>query len=629
MPKPVHTGTIDRASVEGKRPSGIRSNSAEPPRTTIGGNRLSRETSSSKIPMNRRSRSQQGDNDRRYGQVPMTPLRSSNYRPTITPVRTPSEDRSGRNWQASLDRAIASVTAKDNRPISNAAWQRANMAHVQEFLAMRYPENSNTKMLIRPLTIARFVDITSSLLQALMDDFKLNNDNYITRLPHTVKRLLYPGTVSKSWLRTVNTLHAFPQALALIAYLVDLLSRIETPIDNVKLYVNKDEHSCLRIQYLRNCWIRFQVPGYQVEDINEEYLQELKLLLGNDEKNFAELQQNVNEMELSLEDEAELAAQADEARRVECRSGLLAGLRTERATRVATRGVVDESRGKFRALVESQKTLETEIERANATDVQLKRELEEQPMSVIERMKLLEEIDYANRVVDSKQVLAQQISKMVLAKETGLASWQKKTLDNCVEYNHGLIHLSTAYPEMAHLAVEEKELMGEDCSRHVAKALEAMKEKRSALLQAVNARERERMTDNKRRANILGEVHTELHEVRANLEREQALVENESAREVSEVNAFSSEQRNDNAKIEEFRPKAEEYVKAKNELAFWEKQNNTWVEKLSAFQSYIAAQKEDGRRKLEEAKEARATLAINAIAQWNAKLDLVQSINSQ
>lgn len=43
-----------------------------------------------------------------------------------------------------------------------------------------------------------------------------------------------------------------------------------------------------------------------------------------------------------------------------------------------------------------------------------------------------------------------------MSKETELALWQKKTLDSCVEYKQGLIHLSAQIPSLASLAVDEK-----------------------------------------------------------------------------------------------------------------------------------------------------------------------------
>lgn len=44
---------------------------------------------------------------------------------------------------------------------------------------------------------------------------------------------------------------------------------------------------------------------------------------------------------------------------------------------------------------------------------------------------------------------------MVHGKETELALWQKKTLDSCVEYKQGLIHLAAQFPDLAALAIDE------------------------------------------------------------------------------------------------------------------------------------------------------------------------------
>ena len=47
-----------------------------------------------------------------------------------------------------------------------------------------------------------------------------------------------------------------------------------------------------------------------------------------------------------------------------------------------------------------------------AESMQLKQELETQPLSVEQRTKLLDEVDYALRVQDSKRSLAEQIGKV-------------------------------------------------------------------------------------------------------------------------------------------------------------------------------------------------------------------------
>lgn len=69
-----------------------------------------------------------------------------------------------------------------NRTISNVAWQRAEFARVQEALMAR---GGAPATLMKPLTIARFVDIAGGLIAAITGDAKLNNDNYVTKVNMT------------------------------------------------------------------------------------------------------------------------------------------------------------------------------------------------------------------------------------------------------------------------------------------------------------------------------------------------------------------------------------------------------------------------------------------------------------
>ncbi|XP_035452902.2 uncharacterized protein LOC118277966 [Spodoptera frugiperda] len=621
LPKPRRPGSTDRLSTEARRPStaGHRSSSAEPARGTFGAGRLSREASATKLPLNGRSRSQQAD---RFGQSSMTPLRSSHYaaRPTTTPVRTPSEDRASRNWQTSLDRALAFVTIKDQRPISAVAWQRAECSRVGDALSARGGGAAPAMALIRPLTIARFVDIASALLSAITRDTKLNTDNYVTKLPHLSKRLLYPGTVSKSWLKTVNTLHAFPHALALIAYLLDLVNHIEMPISDDTLYVGKDEFACLRRDYLYKCWIRFQEPGHQFADLDEEYLQNLKILLGNDEEKIAELKQIIKKYETCLEDEVEAAARADEARRAERREALLGGLRALKGARRANRADYDAQSTLKTDYVDVIKQLDSEIERATAESQQLKQELESQPLSVEQRTKLLDEVDYALRVQDSKRSLAEQIGKMVLTKETELALWQKKTLDSCVEYKQGLIHLSAQFPDLVSLAIDEKELMSAECAVRVSCGLEALKVLATSLAQRRHHHAREKTALARKRAALLDETRAKIREMKTTVQREQDMLDSETSKEADDVAATAAELRELNARMEELKLQQEEYTRTENELQFWEQQNDAWRSRLTALQEYIEAQRAEAKRVLDAAREKRIKLVVNSIQQWNEKL---------
>lgn len=70
------------------------------------------------------------------------------------------------------------------------------------------------------------------------------------------------------------------------------------------------------------------------------------------------------EYETCLEDEVEAAARADEARRVERRDGLLAGLRGLRAARAGLQAQRDAQAAALSDYAEAAKQLDMEIERA-------------------------------------------------------------------------------------------------------------------------------------------------------------------------------------------------------------------------------------------------------------------------
>ncbi|XP_063539384.1 kinesin-like protein KIF20B [Cydia strobilella] len=611
---PRRLGSTDRLS-DSRRPSatGPRSNSAEPGRASVAVSRHSREASATKLPVNRRSRSQQGDS--RYGQPATTPLRNNQYlRPTTTPVRTPSGDRS-RGWEASLDRALACVTVKDQRPIANIAWQRAELARVQTALAARGDSGAT---LIRPLTIARFVDVAGALLANITGDDKLNNDNYVTKLPHMCKRLLYPGTVSKSWLKAVNTLHAFPQALALIAYLLDLLRRIETPVSDEWLYVDNDELSQLRREYLRKCFIRFQTPDPQFDDIEEEHLQQLKQLLGVDDEKIRELQDAIKQQEQALSEEMESSAcaRASEASRVARRDALVQALRASRMNVQNSRAMLDAAKSEARDKANEIKAVDVEITRATAETAQLRKELESQSMSVEERGRLLDEVDYAARVYESKRVLADQIAKMVHNRETELALWQKKTLDSCVEYKQGLIHLSAQFPQLVALAIDETKLMEPSSLSAASSALEALKQLSSQLAQR-------RAQLARTRSNLVMQRQAKLEEARVAIaDLKTKILAAEQAREADTTAGAAEEAAADEyeaeatAKLQAYKEKDEEFRKIHEELVFWTKQDEAWKAKLSAMHEYIRSLKENMPTMLQEAYKKRAELVAESLAQW-------------
>ncbi|XP_041983280.1 kinetochore protein NDC80 homolog [Aricia agestis] len=621
LPLPRRPGSTDRLSTEARRPSaaGHRSSSAEPPRGTLGV-RFSREASATKLPINRRSRSQTGE--AKYGAT-ATPLRNNPHsRPTTTPVRTPSKDRE--SWQSSLERAQACVTIKDQRPISSAAWQRAEITRVSEGMAAR----GAGAALVRPLTIARFVDIVAVLLAPLSTrDHRLNTDNYVAKLPHLLKRMLYPGAVSKSWLKTVNTLHAFPHALALIAYLLDLVTHVEMPVPEESLYLEKDEVSCLRRDYLYKCWIRFQEPNVTYDDLNTEYLDSLNNLLGNNDDKIAHLQDVVKRLTADLEDEAERAARADEARRVARRDARAVALRGERATRRAVAADISAARAGLTEAGAALAAVTQQAERAAATLTAVCGAVEAQTLTREQRAALTEQLEYAQQVLGSKRQLMDTVSGAVGEREAALAGWRRAALDACVSYKRQLIHLAARAPNLATLAVDidEKAVIESDCTEVVNRAVEALRAEAARLSERRAAVARQRTADTRQRAAKLQAARARVAELRQTVERETAASEAECAREAAAAAAWADEELRLLQRLERLRDDTAQHERPVADLRHWETQEQLWKSKLGELKEYVEAQRADAKLLMAEAIEKRVKLYIDHVRVCSERLDQLTS----
>ncbi|XP_047511268.1 myosin heavy chain, embryonic smooth muscle isoform [Pieris napi] len=612
LPKPRRPGSVDRPSIDAKRPSAVnyRSSSTEPPRATFGG-RLSREASATKIPINSRSRSQTSGGEVKYEKT--TPLRSSQYsRNYNTPNRTPSKERGKIDLQAALDRVLAFYTVKDQRPINNIAWQRSECARINEVLISQELGGLN-----RPLTIARFVEIVNELITQLLRDPKLNNDTYVTKMPNLVKRLLYPGIVSKSWLRTVNTLHAFPHALALISYLTDMLCDLRRPFTDECLYKHNDKVSCFRREFLKEGWRMFNldIQSVEVNDHIQSYVDQFKELVGFDEQKVLELQEINKEHKTRLEEsEAEVSALREKEEALSCR---IAHIRSEiKAVRNDRRNLADTMTSELTRtndLSDGKKQLAAEIERLKPQQAQLQGELAAQTMSVQQRDGLLDKLDFNRRVVDTKWALAEDISRKLINKENELALWQKLALESCAQYKQGLIHLTPVCPHLASLAVDESEVMSEQCIQMMARAVEELQREQTVLADRRSQRARSKTQLHRRNAQMAEETRSKISEVKMSIDREQQVLEEEMASDAASAAAWSREEAEFEQRTEEMKAELMRYQEIEDQLKQMQEQHHLLKERVAYLKSVADAARTHADKVLERSRIRHERLLRDAI----------------
>ena len=62
--------------------------------------------------------------------------------------------------------------------------------------------NAPNALITRSLTLKMFVELTSHLLSHFFPKTIINMSNYADEIPLLTKKLGYPGSVKKSWLKT-------------------------------------------------------------------------------------------------------------------------------------------------------------------------------------------------------------------------------------------------------------------------------------------------------------------------------------------------------------------------------------------------------------------------------------------
>lgn len=112
---------------------------------------------------------------------------------------------------------------KDTRPLTDKNYQTMMLNRIDNFfrdanqLSILNPNGS-----LKPVSLKIFVNASDFLLRLLdtKHDFTINN--YMEELPKIAKKLHYPGTMAKSWLKTANTLHAWHHVLGWLCWLVEV-----------------------------------------------------------------------------------------------------------------------------------------------------------------------------------------------------------------------------------------------------------------------------------------------------------------------------------------------------------------------------------------------------------------------
>lgn len=256
--------------------------------------------------------------------TPITPLRVS------TRLNLPSSARSDGHLAAlsarspSGDRASnagAKGPRKDTRPLGDKSYQMNLLNKIDNFFYVNQRSvmlNSNGSL--KPITLNMFVEVSNFLLKFFDIKQELTTKTYIEEIPKCAKKLHYPGVISKSWLKTANVPHSWPNVLGWIGWLVEACQVRELAFNRYQLetlpFVGTEQQAQInKIEFiaLLECYKAWNDEKLDEEaELLEKYQRNVITQKGISEEDIIQARKELDENTLKLQVIEEQSREMDE-----------------------------------------------------------------------------------------------------------------------------------------------------------------------------------------------------------------------------------------------------------------------------------------------------------------------------
>lgn len=192
---------------------------------------------------------------------------------TGTAKRPPIPPQSASRLSTSSRWSMGGVPVKDTRPLTSKAYQKLMVQETVEFLnESGYPHLINVKILSSPST-KEFLRVFEHLFNFIFPQFTLDQKEFAEQIPILMKNISFPFQISKSTMRGIGSLHAWPTILGVLHWLVELIRTTGT-IDIEQMLFSpalqedfRSTHKQLFFQHSAMTYVQFLLGQ---EDFNEE-----------------------------------------------------------------------------------------------------------------------------------------------------------------------------------------------------------------------------------------------------------------------------------------------------------------------------------------------------------------------
>ncbi|XP_031825841.1 kinetochore protein Ndc80 [Nomia melanderi] len=450
----------------------------------------------------------------------------------------------------------AKGSKKDTRPLTDKTYQAYMLNKIDTY----FNTNKLTLMLnsngsIKPVTLKMFVEISAYLVKTVDIKSILTINNYVEELPKIAKKLHYPGVITKSWLKTANAMHSWPNVLRWICWLVEICEVREIAFENYNLdnlpfvgderQANMYKKTFFSMLDFYNAWndVKLEEEAAMVE----KYLQELE-----DQHGVSEEELNIARSELE-EEAAKFQAVEEEAckidEEVECLHRKLMDLQNDEKKQLAD----------IRAKEDYIKTIISDTEQKKADcnilceQIRLQKvhhdelvsAIKQQPMSKTEKDKVLEECKKIQDYMQHFDEHLQDIEKEIFTMDINLASVNHNLTKVILTYNKEiLMHLN------GDMGIDLEELKMPETGILDPQIMEILQNKADLMNQFKELMQKQ-ITEKEHTIELDSSQLEDLQEKMRILKDESSDVANEIKEKKSRINKIKTDFKNEEAKLKE------------------------------------------------------------------------------
>ncbi|KAJ8921318.1 hypothetical protein NQ315_002932 [Exocentrus adspersus] len=323
---------------------------------------------------------------------------------------------------------------------------------------------------IKPPSINNFIYVTGILLMKIFPVEKISKENYKEIIPALLKVLKYPGTLTNSLLKTVNTIHSWPQVIGMWSWLIDKVN-LETiahdpscanhlePDERTKWYIRQNCMDFLierfNIFNKRSSTDSEDTNKDDIDKVNNVYCENLAKLLDVDFEKYKNLENNV-EKKRKYRDQQVLDIEKLKAEKQRLESQI-EEMRTE----------IDEFKENF-PLEEQELENELQLLQCNINDqkeailsaknniAQLKEAIETQPCSYQEKIELLRQTEEIKKDIEIKRGKIEHAREIKNKFDMELAANISKIQSLVITWNRSFMEVSIKKPQLKKLLLREK-----------------------------------------------------------------------------------------------------------------------------------------------------------------------------